>query len=426
MNANTTSVSIATDDGRFLDADTYALARNASAGPPLKRLTGVQKSSFQAEPPSYSGRWAEPRVESEDLLFFLDANVWHRRAVYVKALLVGGLGWQLLRDGEVLYNPALGNPPSDDPAARLFARPNRSPMQTLDALVFRFLVDYFSLGNAYLEVVRDRAGRVAELYHASARTMRRHHRFQGYFQASSAAAIPFNNFGEPDPAGVRSEVLHLYHYDPRDDFYGIPDWYAALGTMGLDRTVLEFNTRLFSNALMAHTAVIIEGGKLSKSGREAIRAFMQERASGPQNAGRILLLEDERENAKIRFEKLGLDLNDVMIVEAQRHFRDVVVAAHGLPPRLLGIVSPGQLGATGEVEGQLRTFVETVLRPGKRELESALNVLLEEVAPGARIRFAEMDVTDLRSDADYFSKMIEHGVYSAEEVRAIVETALRR
>ena len=38
---------------------------------------------------------------------------------------------------------------------------------------------------------------------------------------------------------------------------------AALAAMGLDRTILEYNLRLFANSLMAHLAIVIEGGRLT-------------------------------------------------------------------------------------------------------------------------------------------------------------------
>src|SRR5690606_25184177 len=179
--------------------------------------------------------------------------------------------------------------------------------------------------------------------------------------------------------------------------------------------------KLFSNSLMAHMAIVVEGGKLSKEAREAVKAFVKERATGVENAGRILLLEDERSQAKIRFEKLNLEVKDLMITKALEHFRDVVVAAHGVPPRLLGIVTPGQLGATGEIEGQLRTFRETVLRPGKQKLETALHVLFEEMEPTAYVRFTEMDITSVRDDADFWDRMIERDVYRPEEVRRLLD-----
>ena len=82
------------------------------------------------------------------------------------------------------------------------------------------------------------------------------------------------------------------------------------------------------------------------NGREGLRIFVLEKARGVDNAGRIILLEDERDRVKIRFEKLNLEVKDLMIVKVLEHFRDVVVAAHGVPTRILGIVTPGQLEAS--------------------------------------------------------------------------------
>ena len=51
------------------------------------------------------GRWASPRVSMTDMLLMYDWNVWHRRSVILKGVLVGGLGWRLMEGGEVLYDP---------------------------------------------------------------------------------------------------------------------------------------------------------------------------------------------------------------------------------------------------------------------------------------------------------------------------------
>lgn len=379
----------------------------------------VRKESGQSPARPGVTSWQEPRLSFDDMLYFFDVNVWHRRCVLARAKLVGGLGWRLERDGDVFFDPMNGiDTEPEHPVTQLLRRPNPDALDTFDQIVQRLLVDFFSLGNAYLEVARDRSGRVAELYHMPGRTMRRGRDLKGYWQVKEGRQIPFDRFGTE---GTHNEVLHFLQYDPSNDYYGVPDWYAALGTMALDRTILEFNTRLFANSLMANMAVIVEGGRLSPSTREAVRAFLRERAIGASNAGRVLLLEDERDQVKIRFERLSLDVKDVLIVEAQKHFRDAVIAAHGVPPRVLGIVTPGQLGATGEVEGQLRTFRETVLRPGRFMLESVLGVVLSSLDPHCRIRFAELDTTDQRADADFLSRMVDHGVYTPEEVRSRLE-----
>ena len=428
-----TAVYVVTDYG-VVEADEYvfrSMRRNGrfvaqtftGHGLPAGNVTvDVSKASGQLEGHRpLALKWAVPRVDPNDLLMFMDFNVWHRRSVIVKSLLVAGLGWHLEIDGDVVLDPGKGiDEKPDHPAVKLLKRPNPNRMETFDALVYRYLVDFYSMGNAYFEVVRNRKGKPGELYHAPARTMRRDASFNGYWQVRGNKKKHFRAFG--DDAGT-NEILHLYQYDPSNDYYGIPDWYASLAQMGLERTIVEFNTKIFSNSLMAHLAVIVEGGKLSQNGREALREFVREKATGVENAGRIILLEDERDRVKIRFEKLNLEVKDLMIVKALEHFRDVVVAAHGVPPRILGIVTPGQLGASGEIEGQLRTFRETVLRPGKRLLETVLGTLLEEIEPGARVRFAEMDVTDLKVDGEFYSKMVELGVYSVEEVKCILSGA---
>ena len=56
--------------------------------------------------------------------------------------------------------------------------------------------------------------------------------------------------------------------------------------------------------------------------------------------------------------------------------------------------------------------------------ETALGTLLDEIEPGARVRFAEMDVTDLKVDGEFYQKMIEAGVYSAEEVKQLINRSL--
>jgi len=235
----------------------------------LESRRPVRKRSEQAPSKSGATSWEEPRLSFDDMLYFFDVNVWHRRCVLVRAKLVGGLGWRLERDGEVIFDPKNGIATKPEhPVVQLLRRPNPDTLDTFDVIVHRLLVDFYSLGNAYLEVARDRSSRVAELYHMPGRTMRRSRDLKGYWQVKEGRQIPFDRFGAE---GANNEVLHFMQYDPSNDYYGVPDWYAALGTMALDRTILEFNTRLFANSLMANTALIVEGGRLSPETREAIR-----------------------------------------------------------------------------------------------------------------------------------------------------------
>ena len=78
------------------------------------------------------------------------------------------------------------------------------------------------------------------------------------------------------------------------------------------------------------------------------------------------------------------------------------------------------------MENQLRSFKETVLRPAKRRVEQVFRLLLGEVHPGSWVRFAEMDVTDLRADGEFFDKMLSAGVFKPKEVRTYYVFLIRR
>ena len=373
----------------------------------------------------------EPRIQNDALLAFLDWNTWHRRCCVLKALMVAGLGWRVERDGVEVYDARTGEGEVEDPVVRVLLRPSPDdPTLAFEEFAYRVMLDYWAVGNGYFEVVRDRAGRVAELYHVPARTMRRGSDRESYWQVKATRQRRFPAFGRTDYAAAAvsqadyataaaltapSEIVHLYEYDPLGDDYGMPGWVGSLASMGLDRTVLEFNTRLFQNSMMAHMAIVVEGGRLSKEGRDAIKRFVRDRAQGVENAGRVLLIEDENDRVKVRFEKMNLEIKDLMLKDVQNHFRDTVIAAHGVPPRMLGVATPGQLGATGEVEGQLRTYRETVVRPTQRKLSGLFEHVFAGTGEGRyHLRFVEMDTTGASVDAALLKVALDGGVYGAD------------
>ena len=428
-----TSVYVVTDGGEILSsAEAAVLALRTSAG------TSVAKASRALRADKLGGRWVEPRIQNDALLAFLDWNTWHRRCCVLKALMVAGLGWTVERDGEEIYNALSGEGDGDDPVVRVLLQPSPDdPTLSFEEFAYRVMLDYWAVGNGYFEIVRDGRGRVAELYHVPARTMRRGSDRESYWQVKATRQRRFPAFGRRRAADAAvstadlatsaaltapSEIVHLYEYDPLGDDYGMPGWVGALASMGLDRTVLEFNTRLFQNSMMAHMAIVVEGGRLSKEGREAIKRFVRDRAQGVENAGRVLLIEDENDRVKVRFEKMNLEVKDLMLKDVQNHFRDTVIASHGMPPRMLGVATPGQLGATGEVEGQLRTYRETVVRPSQRKLTGLLaQIFGTDYGARYQVRFVEMDTTGASVDAALLKVLLDAGVYAGDEARTLVD-----
>lgn len=377
------------------------------------KRTPVKKQSKQIKDDFKGLAITDPRYNFDDLLFYLEVNSWHKRCIYLKAAVTGALGWSLVTDDDNKKPDA-----AYKQITTFLENPNLK-LENFSGILFKMLIDYYAIGNGFLEIVRNKKGEVTEIYHIPARTMRRKKDFSGYYQVRTFKKVEFNNFG--DREGGRNEVLHHLDYDPMDDYYGLPEWITAMATMALDRSGIEYNTYAYSNGMMASHAVIIEGGELSAKAKRALKTFFKNNLTGLKNAAKIIVISNDDPNVKIKIEKLdkGGSEQSLSFQRMRTLNRDEIIAIHGVPPRMLGIMSAGQLGGGGETIGQLKIFKETQIDPEQRKLEYMLNqTIIKSFGDHKwKLKLTEMDITDQKADADYYEKMIGSGVLEPDEVR---------
>lgn len=383
----------------------------------------VRKASQQDEEKEFTTRsYVEPRISFDKQLDFYDYNVWHKRCVLLKASVIAGLGWDLVTDEE-------DKDPDQDykKIKQLLDNPNNKPDESFSETCFRMLVDYGATGNAFLETPRNLKGEIVELYHARAATVRRDKdiRNGGYWQGTNLQQKKnhFANFGSPFKGTDENEMLHYYRYDPKSDYYGIGDWFPALADMLMDRNIAEYYINLFDNQLTARFAVLVEGGKLSDKALKSIKNFIKNKHSGIDNAGGTLYLNSESKDVRIKIEKLSVDFSEDNNgnTNLRNQARDTVIAAHGVPPRMVGVMEAGQLGGGGEVSGQLHSWKENDINPRQSNFEAFLNnTILDSFGDHKwKLKFREMDVTDIITDAKFWQRALDprKGWANREEAR---------
>lgn len=368
-------------------------------------------------------KFVEYRFPLKAVMDLLDQNVWHARCVRLKAKLTVGMGYRLV-NVEDPEDKGESDPVKKDIEAFL-RRPNdRHYQETFQRIMDKFAIDYNDIGNAYLEVSRNLRDKPAQLWHVRGATMRRDRNIRGggYWQVINLKRhIPFAPFGGKRNAG-QNEIIHFYEYDPKDDYYGLPAWYPALADMMMDRSTVEYMINTFRNQLVAKFLVIVEGGKLSNTARTNLRSFLQKNATGIQAGGSTLVFDSDDPNVKIRIEKLEVSFGEKgnWYKDTRGDARDHIITAHGVPPRMVGVMSSGQLGGGGEVMGQLKTFVELEIKPDQNRIEDMLNntiiSLFGEDHPW-RIEFNTPNVSDEKELAETIRTLRESGIIIANEGR---------
>lgn len=238
--------------------------------------------------------------------------------------------------------------------------------------------DYLVMGNAYVQAVRNRLGDVMRLDHCLAKHTRR-----GVEPGRFWWVPGFRNEVEFD-AGT---VHQLMTPDINQEIYGLPEYLSALQSALLNENATLFRRRYFENG--SHAGYILYAtGQFANNDVDAMRAALK-KSKGPGNFRNMFVHSPEGKES-------GIKIIPIAEVGAKDDFlgiknttRDDVLAAHRVPPQLLGII-PANAGGFGDLAKALDSFFELEIVPLQSvflELNDQLG--FEAVRFGQRVRTTE-------------------------------------
>lgn len=288
----------------------------------------------------WNGRWYEPPINPRHLNKMLQASAHHGSAIRVKRNL-------LVK--HFIPHPLL----SRDEFAR-------------------FALDFLVMGNAYLENVPNIAGRTAELKNSLAVNTRR---------ARDGVYWFVEKYHDPhryEPG----RIFHLIEHDPGQELYGKPEYLAAMQSLLLNENATLFRRRYYLNGAHAGFVFYMSETAVDDTDVDAIRESLRE-ARGKGNFRNLFL---HVPNGK----KDGVQIIPISEVAAKDEFfniknvtRDDVLAAHRVPPQLLGVI-PQSTGGFGDVRTANDVFFVNEIEPLELRLAEVNDWIGHEV-----VRFRE-------------------------------------
>lgn len=283
-----------------------------------------------------TGQWYEPPVSLEGLARTFRCSAHHASAIYVKRnILVGTF----------------------------------IPHRLLSRSAFaRFSLDYLVLGNAYLERKNTIGGAAAELDPPLAKYMRRGLKDGQYFFIGGIGEV--HEF-------TRHRVFHLLEPDLHQELYGIPEYISALQSALLNEASTLFRRKYYINGSHAGYILYISDAVQDADDIDAIKTALKN-AKGPGNFRNLFLYAPQGK-------KDGIQVIPISEVAAKDEFlgikdatRDDVLAAHRVPPQLLGVV-PKNTGGFGAVGPAAQVFVKNELEPLQHRFRELNDWIGEEV-----------------------------------------------
>ena len=245
--------------------------------------------------------------------------------------------------------------------------------------------DYYSYGNAYLEGVVYEGG--VNFYHKDASTAR---------LAKNKKYVYFNsdwtNYRKNKDKTQRIPVypqisnsrfiIHYKDYESTFNFYGLPDYVAALEHIAIDYEIGKFNHTSFKNGF-SPSAIVTVNGDFGEAEAEKFVETAKDTLTGSGNNSKILFLVKNGEDSRGTDVQIISNKEDGDFLDLQKLTDQNIITAHRWQPALSGIVSSGKMNNTGsEIRIAYDLAMSTVIR-------DTTNILLD---PIKRVIAAEVGI----------------------------------
>lgn len=366
--------------------------------------TQLQKQSKQVEEDKIFGTYAKRPVDLEQIKAI--ENPYHTKAIHFKGVCTVGLGFSALNNkGEPIETvPDILN--------------QANSLESFQEVINNVALDAEETGEGYLEVVRNAKNEPQELYWVPAETVLLKLDKSLFRQKVREKEAFFYPYGRKKKGGSKNygEIIRIKYPSNRSTYYGTPNWLGAVGSILLDQYAVDWNYRFFENNAIPSFAVIVEGGEFSPEVEAKIKDFLKQNYKGLDNAHKTLLLPIKNKDVKVKFEEIMKRPREGEFTKLRDQLRNDIISAHGVPPRLVGVITSGSLGGGGEAQQQLRIFKEISINPRQTLFESVINRTLGKDL-NFQIKFNEIDVTPEKDDIEELVSLVTANIVEQDEAR---------
>ena len=170
-------------------------------------------------------------------------------------------------------------------------------------------------------------------------------------------------------------VIHFKDYEPTFNFYGLPDYVAALEHICVDFEIGKWNHTKFMNGFQPSAIVEINGDMGEEEAQTMVREA-QKKFVGEGNNGKILFIVKNGDTAPANVQIIKDDQEGSWL-DLQKITDQNIITANRWQPSLSGIVSSGKMNNTGsEIRIAYDLVMTTVIRDTSELLLNGIRTIL--------------------------------------------------
>jgi PBSX family phage portal protein len=243
------------------------------------------------------------------------------------------------------------------------------PHRLLSRQAFRrWALDYVVFGNGYMENQQNRLRRSMKLEPSLAKYTKRGLDLDTYWFV--------RGWGDEHPFEPGS-VFHLMEPDINQEIYGLPEYLAALNSAWLNESATLFRRKYYLNGSHAGFILYMTDTAQDEDDVDNLRKALKE-SKGPGNFRNLFMYAPNGKKDGLQVIPISEVAAKDDIMNIKNVTRDDMLAAHRVPPVLMGIM-PSNVGGFGDVEKAAKVFARNELQPLQSRFQELNDWIGEEV-----------------------------------------------
>lgn len=165
--------------------------------------------------------------------------------------------------------------------------------ETISDIIQRISTDYLIFGGFALQVIRNAVGDISEIYWIDFNKLRSDKKNEVFFYSDdwdkSYGRVKFIKYPKFNPDDSNASSIFYYKGNKTRGTYPVPIYNAAITSCELEKKINEFHLNEINNNFLTSKIINFNSGIPDDDLKNEIERNLNEKFSGSENAGRILI-----------------------------------------------------------------------------------------------------------------------------------------
>lgn len=238
---------------------------------------------------------------------------------------------------------------------------------TINDLIQRIAMDYLIFGSFGIEVIRSMNGDISELYWIDINKLRSDKKNEVFFYSDdwgkSYGRVKYTKYPKFKQDDFNPSSIYYFKGNKTRTVYGTPLWNAAVKNVQIEQFITDFHLNEINNNFLSSKIISFNNGTPDDNLKGEIERNLNEKFSGCQNAGRMMItFAETKENAPEVIDLATDDFDKRYETLEKRNANQIFIAFRAIP-QLFGMIVEGSGFNREEYLQAFALFNRTMVKP---------------------------------------------------------------